>query len=669
MMNDETIDHDAEGSDPLRTRLSRRGFLQVGGGLTGGLIVASPALFRPGLAAATTTWAGLDSNVASQSVSAVTSLADVTSTGGPLLTGDTFPIGIFWPPPPLQTTVARYKQIVNAGFTFMNANNYLYADTEIASYALAIAEQVGLQVLVNDPDIQWLVNSFDITDTGGDFTLTVAEATTVIQNVINRYQLQSPWSIQNGQLFINGGSGNGSVGLSKAGGPSWTDYTFAFDTVTLETGAGGSYGQSGWAFRAQDVNNCYIWILGNNSTTPGYLTKAIFVSGAPSVTTVTLPFPVTAGVSYHVETTVVGSTITTSVNGQVVDTTTDSTYLDGNVGFREAGTESCRFDNVTITDTSGKVLLSDDFSDGLVQWNPPTNGGYTSFAGLSLFDEPPASKYATLANAVSIVESLAPDILPFINMLPDTSGGTFYSDALAAMKPLQLSFDRYPFLASGLDLGYFQNWAEVRSAALAAGVPAWAYIQSVGFAGTVVPNAADLLWQINVSLAYGCKGIQYFTYWTPDPARGQDFTGALLSVEGEPGPLYAAAKEINNNYLTPIGKQLLPLTSVSVESANLASPPAGLPAFTSDSYVASTTGSPVVMGQFEVAGSANSTRWILVVNYSPQDVASVTITFGDAVTAVEKYNPSSEEYITAPTLNLGKIQLAAGGALLLRLNG
>lgn len=667
MMNDGTSARDTQGNQSSGNRPSRRKFLEVAG-LTGGLMAAAPVVLRPGAAAAATTPASLTSSVVRPGANTVAGQAAQAATGGPLLSGEQFPIGIFWPPPPLATTVNRYQQIVDAGFTFMQTNNYLYADTQIISYALSIADQVGLQVMVIDPDITWLVNSFTITDAGGDFTLTTAEATTVIQNVINRYRLQTDWSIRNGQLFINGGSGDGTVGLSKAGGTSWTNYTFAFDMTALETGNGGSYGQAGFAFRAQDVNNAYVWILGNNTTTPGYLTKAIFVNGAPSVTQVTLPFPITAGKSYHVETTVSGSTITTSVNGQVVDTTTDSTYADGNVGFRAAGTESMLFDNVTVTDASGNVLLSDDFSDGLVQWNIPVSGGYASFVGLSLFDEPSSGRYSTLNNAISIVESLAPDILPFVNMLPNNTE-SFYSDGLTAMNPLQLSFDRYPFTSGGLDLGYFENWAGARTAALAAGVPVWTYIQSVGFAGTVVPDAADLLWMINISLAYGCKGIQYFTYWTPDPARGQDFTGALLSVEGEPGPLYAAAKEINNNYLAPIGKQLLPLTSISVEAANLASPPGGLPAFTADSYVASTTGSAAVIGEFETAGSSSSTRWVLVVNYSPDDVATVSLTFGDAVTTVEKYNPSSDMYITVPNGNLGPIHLAAGAALLLRLNG
>jgi hypothetical protein len=96
--------------------------------------------------------------------------------GGPILSGDRFPIGLFWPPPPFQTTLRRYEEIVEAGFTFSHSNNYLWGDSHIQRYVLSIADQVGLDVLVDDPTIRWLVHDFDIRDDDGEFTVTTAEA-------------------------------------------------------------------------------------------------------------------------------------------------------------------------------------------------------------------------------------------------------------------------------------------------------------------------------------------------------------------------------------------------------------------------------------------------------------------------------------------------------------
>lgn len=104
----------------------------------------------------------------------------------------------------------------------------------------------------------------------------------------------------------------------------------------------------------------------------------------------------------------------------------------------------------------------------------------------------------------------------------------------------------------------------MRAAALAHGLQSWTYIQSVGYNGHDVPTRADLLWQINISLAFGCTGIQYFTYWTPDPARGEGFHDGIITVDGRTTPLYASARQVNTEYLAPVGAQMLSLTSVAV---------------------------------------------------------------------------------------------------------
>ena len=628
--------------------LSRKEFLRVAG-LTGGVVAAT---------------AGLAGRATRTSAATV---VHPNAAGGPIMSGERFPIGLFWPPPPFQTTLKRYQEIVEAGFTFSHSNNYLYADTQIQNYVLGMADQVGLQVLVDDPDIRWLLGRFTISDSGGPFTLTTDEATAVIQRSLNTYQLHSYWSIQNGQLLMNGGSGNGSIGLSKPGA-TWTDYTFAADVTPRQTGGGGSYAQAGLAFRAHDPGNAYVWLLGNSGSggAQGDLTKALFVNGNPSwVKSVPLTIAVTGGTAYRVDISVSGSTITTSVNGAVVDTTTDSTYANGKVGFREAGPESALFDNVTVTDPAGKVLLTEDFSNGLGQWDPANAGGHASFAGFDMYDEPSDGVLPTLGNAVGIVKSLAPDVLPFVNLLPGFDGGTGYAKAAQTVQPLELSFDRYPILASGEDTGYFKNWSDVRAAGLQYGIPTWTYIQSVGYNGHAIPTAPDLLWQINISLAYGCKGIQYFTYWTPDPARGEGFTTALLTVDGKRTAIYAAAKDINNHYLSRIGKVLLPLTSESVQAANLATPPAGLPAFTADSYVASTGGDPAVLGRFT---TGQNTRWLLVANYSRHESATVRLSLGPAAQTVDSYDPGGDRWTPAPKSGLS-VSLAAGAAQLLRLNG
>ncbi len=619
--------------------VSRKGFFAIGGVLGGalastGAFGATRAHARPAPMA-----------------------APGTGNGGPLLDGSEFPIGVFWPPPPLETTVERYQQMVDAGFTYMHTGNYGWADVQIAQYQLRIADQVGLKVLVDDPDIRWLTRSVSIDDAGGDFTITRREAEIKLREIIARYQPTRWWRVEDGRLLITGGTGDGSIGISRDSS-AWTDYTLSFSTAPRPTGAGG-YAQSGWAFRAQDERNAYVWLL-NNQSGPGNLTKAVFVDGAPRVTVVPLGFDVVAGTTYRVETRVEGDTITTSVDGKVVDTTTDATFASGGVGFRQAGGESAYYDDVRVVDAGGRVLLTEDFSGGLDKWDVPRGGGFDSFAGIHLYDEPTVPKLADLGALAEIIRSIDPDVLPYINHFP----GFDYEAAMEQTSPELLSFDRYPILEQGEDVGYFQNWAAVRAAALPTDTPTWAFVQSVGYTAHAVPTKADLYWQVNISLAYGCKGIQYFTYWTPDPARGENFHDGIVLVDGTLTPLYDATQEVNTDWLAQVGTELLPLRSEAVQAANLADVPAGLETFAADEDITATSGDAVVLGRFSGPGGS---RYVLVVNYSRHEAAQFTATWGTRVGGVASFDPGTRRY-----RNRGRgrfrLSLAPGAAELLRVD-
>lgn len=593
----------------------------------------------------------------------------VDSSRLPLVGGDEFPIGIWWPPPPFQTTSERYQELADAGFTFIITGNYLFADVHIQRHALRLADEVGLKVLADDDTMRWITHEFEVSDDGGDFTLTSAEATAKIRTVLNQYQPSSFWHLQDGHLLHDGGTGAGSIGLSRTGA-DWADYAFAFDVAPRQTGGGGTFAQSGWAFRATDERNAYVWMLSNFEYTddgaPGYLAKALFVDGSPVwVRPVPLDFPVTADTWYHVETTLSGDTITTSIDGQVVDVTTDSTHQHGKVGFREAGTTSSLYDNVVVTAPDGANLLADDFSAGLELWDPPRAGGYASFAGLDHYDEPAPAKFQTLARTVQINRELSPETLPYINLFP-TTDPNYVRQFVDIVKPAVISFDRYPLLIDGDDPNFFLNWKIIRTEGLRADLPTWCFIQTLAYSGHREPTAAELLWQVNISLAYGAKGIQYFTYWTPDPARGEGFGPALITTDGQRTERYDASKDINTTWLSRVGKQLKPLVSEWVTHANDSPLPAGASEFTPDEYVRSVDGGPVVLGLFRTREASNQ-RWLLVANRAHSQSTSVRLrTNQPAVTEVARFDPATETYVAEAGARVS-VDLEPGAAVLLRL--
>jgi hypothetical protein len=183
----------------------------------------------------------------------------------------------------------------------------------------------------------------------------------------------APWSVQADSLRVVGGE----IGLA-ATGTSWTDYTFAVDVSPLPTGAqaGTTYAQAGWAVRARDPGNGYVFLLSDYPYTspaaPGYIVFVLFKDGqAVTIDPVAVPFAVGGGNTYHVRTTVRGADLTVTVDGAEVLSRHDETFPSGTVGFREFDTESAVFDSVTVTAADGDILLTDDFSGDLSRWAAP----------------------------------------------------------------------------------------------------------------------------------------------------------------------------------------------------------------------------------------------------------------------------------------------------------
>jgi hypothetical protein len=303
-------------------------------------------------------------------------------------------------------------------------------------------------------------------------------------------------------------------------------------------------------------------------------------------------------------------------------------------------------------------------------------GGHRALAGLSLYDEPSRAQFGIVGYAKEVLEGLAAEQLPYVNIWPSYTslsalGTSNYEEYLqlylTEVKPPLLCFDHYPLLSgTQITSNYFYNWAVIRRYSLKAGIPSWVFIQSAEFGGSGTnisyrrrPNEAEIRWQINVSLAYGAKGIQYFTYWTPT-ATG--FVGSLVSRDGELTPLYAYAKRANDR-LKVVGKVLLPLTSESVVHANENPLPKGVKAFKADGYIKSVSGSSVILGRFrDHAGGTE--RYLLVTNRSFANAAQTRLKLSDSVSKVLELDSQTGTFV--PVGQQGSLlpKIAPGGARL-----
>ena len=303
-------------------------------------------------------------------------------------------------------------------------------------------------------------------------------------------------------------------------------------------------------------------------------------------------------------------------------------------------------------------------------------GRHRSFAGYLLVDEPDTRAFSWLGELSRVVGEVAPGRLPYINLFPDyateaqlqaPSYDAYLQAFCTEVRPQVLSFDHYPLLADGrVGSTYFRNWAAIRQAALAGGIPSWVFLQALGYRGHRSPSAAEIHWQANVALAFGAKGIMYFTYWTP--GGGEKFTPALIDADGHPTATYDAAVRIN----AEVGVLGARLRSLRSEQVALSGTPeiAGLLSLTPDRWVAAVTGDPVILGRFSAESGDAHEHWLLLTTVDPGAAAKVDLRLGPSVTAVAEFDAARGSLVDlpgggSPGLSCG---LAAGAARLYRLH-
>ena len=289
------------------------------------------------------------------------------------------------------------------------------------------------------------------------------------------------------------------------------------------------------------------------------------------------------------------------------------------------------------------------------------SSAYPALAGINIYDEPATSLFRLVNAAKTQLQASAPDELPYINVWPSYASPsalgardyvTYLELYFSKVDPPLLCFDHYPLVGGTKITGtYFYNWAVIRNFALRFGVPAWGFIQSVGFDGSGAglanrrrPREQEILWQVNVSLAYGAKGIQYFTYWTPDSQPGDpiQFGQALISLDGQQTALYDYAQRVNR-YLKVIGKVLLPLFSESVVHAQESRLPLGARPFKRDAYVEEVSGSPVILSRFRKTGTTD--RYLFIANRSFNEVARTRLTMAEVVRGIFRLDIATERFV------------------------
>jgi hypothetical protein len=276
---------------------------------------------------------------------------------------------------------------------------------------------------------------------------------------------------------------------------------------------------------------------------------------------------------------------------------------------------------------------------------PPTDRDI--IVGWIVDDEPNGDDVASSIADMNALMRQDPTRWTFFNMLPPNlqeppGTAVVVAQATAAGMPI-VSYDDYAIFADGTDRPdqFYGNLATVSGASLAGGAPFWAFavtIQHTGYAGTYRrPSESDLRWMQFSNLAYGAKGLWYFTYWGATTLPGFAHVG-IVGNDGTPSELYPMVRAINQTVLA-VGDVLLGLTSAGVGHTRGALGPG------QDAFVAGTRWIDTIRATDALVGwfvDAAGVDYALVVNklHGPGASAAATedamhLTFAKDVTAVE----------------------------------
>lgn len=189
--------------------------------------------------------------------------------------------------------------------------------------------------------------------------------------------------------------------------------------------------------------------------------------------------------------------------------------------------------------------------------------------GFFLDDEPPASSFSGLAEMAGLLKEIAPGKLPYVNLLPIYATTTqleaesyedYVREYLRTVHPPFLSYDNYSLLNGRIDDRFYTNLEMIRRMAMNAGIPFWNIILANSHYAYMEPSDATLRLQVYSSLAYGTRGIEYFTYITPDVGN---FRLAAIDAFGHRTPTWYMLRRINDQ-IRVLAPWMLKLRSTGV---------------------------------------------------------------------------------------------------------
>ncbi|MCY2931315.1 MAG: hypothetical protein NTV86_17870, partial [Planctomycetota bacterium] len=257
---------------------------------------------------------------------------------------------------------------------------------------------------------------------------------------------------------------------------------------------------------------------------------------------------------------------------------------------------------------------------------------HPALLGFVLGDEMLTPAHPRLGMVTQYLLKKDPKHVPYYNLLPlyAFKNATEYENLVAnymeTVKPALLSWDHYrQMFENGDERTYWENLEIMRRQCLKTGTPFNQIIVSLRHMGYRECSEADLRWQVWTSLAYGSRGINYFTYWFVPGLAWAD-APAFISKEGKRDVKWTYGSKINHR-IGKLGPTLVKLTSTDVFCTDPL--PIGTHGLGEEGPVKKAEGGAMVIGCFKDAAAKDGSAYILPVNRVFNAAIKATLTLDE----------------------------------------
>jgi hypothetical protein len=144
--------------------------------------------------------------------------------------------------------------------------------------------------------------------------------------------------------------------------------------------------------------------------------------------------------------------------------------------------------------------------------------------GFFLRDEPRTQMMPGLGEVATMLRQAMPGTWAYINLLPNYATASqlgaptyeaYVQKFVDEVHPPLLSYDNYSLFNGEMMGRFYTNMGVIRRASIEAGIPFWNVILANSHFTYMEPSDATLHLQAYSTMAYGGRGIEYFTYYAP----------------------------------------------------------------------------------------------------------------------------------------------------------